>query len=216
MFPGLNVQPGSYVLLETGALNHQGLFFSSGVDRSMWHLDVSPDTGTITLIHGVGPVQHDLRVIGEAGSGMFAVGETVSLVAGEAGQGLVFDRWQGDAEGVEDVFSPNTNLVMGGRSVTVTAIYRPIYEPHDLFVDGGDGSGSYGMNQIIPIAPNAPGPGKRFFRWYGDQGVTNPFSAETTYVMPARESVVKAGFYQPENLVGNRGYHCRTMWFGFK
>ena len=206
---GLNVQPGSYVLLETGALNHQGLFFSSDVDRSMWHLEVTPDTGTITLIHGAGPVQHDLRVIGGAGSGMFAVGETIPLVAGEAGQGLVFDRWQGDVEGVEDVFSPNTNMVMGGRSAKVTAMYRPIYEPHDLFVNGGSGSGSYGMDQIISIAPNAPGPGKRFFRWYGDQGVTNPLSAETTYVMPARESVVKAGFYQPENLVGERGYHCR-------
>ncbi|MEM0965012.1 MAG: Ig-like domain-containing protein [Verrucomicrobiota bacterium] len=206
---GLTVGNGKYVLVNGETITNDGIFFTSNVDRNLWHLEVDSASGDLCLTRGNGPVQHDLLIYGGSGSGMYATGTIVPIQAAAPAPGLVFDTWEGSVEEIDDLFATETTFTMGSGSTTITAIYKPIGTPHTLTVYDGSGQGEYGPEQVIPIQADQSVAGRTFARWLGDSGIADPFSPTTTYTMPNRESVLEAQFYQNECHAGDRGYRAR-------
>lgn len=119
-----------------------------------------------------------LTVDNGSGDGDYFIGDVIPVTADPAPAHYVFDRWTGYTNGVSDVASPSTTLVMPGTSIVVTASYTPIL--YTLSVTDGSGSGSYPYASSIEIG-STPYEGKRFYRWTGDvDTVANVWSATTT------------------------------------
>lgn len=77
---------------------------------------------TVTATYKVAPT-YTLTVEGGTGSGEFAEGQIVDIVANAPAEGYVFDVWVGDTENVADVNSQATTITMPGQAATVTATY---------------------------------------------------------------------------------------------
>lgn len=178
----LNLADGEYEWLRADVLQVDGLFFSDAVDRTMWQLQVDDDLNRIVLIKGAGEAQYDLLVAGGTGSGMYLPGDPIQISAESAAQGLRFDRWEG--AGIADPDEPETIVTMRSTDQLVRAVFVPIHPPHELDVTGGTGSGDYGMDQLVTLMADEPAPGERFYKWEGDSGIADPFSKETSYLMP--------------------------------
>ena len=74
-----------------------------------------------------------LRVINGRGSGNYKAGEEIDVIADVAPSRMrmttgqtVFDKWIGDVEYLEDIWSPRTVLTMPARSVTVEATFKVV------------------------------------------------------------------------------------------
>ncbi len=74
---------------------------------------------------------HTLTVNHGIGSGLYAEGAIVDIVADTAPDGKTFDIWTGDVAGVADIHSASTTLTMPATAVTVTATYRDVIPPID-------------------------------------------------------------------------------------
>ncbi|HYG78185.1 MAG TPA: DUF5060 domain-containing protein [Planctomycetota bacterium] len=73
-------------------------------------------SGTVTT--------YPLTVNSGSGSGNYAAGAAVNIVASAPASGQMFDRWTGDTSGIADVLNPNTTLTMPAAATTVTATYK--------------------------------------------------------------------------------------------
>ncbi|MBR4597088.1 MAG: right-handed parallel beta-helix repeat-containing protein, partial [Opitutales bacterium] len=69
---------------------------------------------------------YSLAVENGAGGGSFAEGEEVSITANAAPDGMVFDKWTGDVENVEDITSPSTTILMPARAVSIAVTYKEL------------------------------------------------------------------------------------------
>lgn len=74
-----------------------------------------------------------LRVINGRGSGNYKAGEEIDVIADDAPSRMhrnatevVFDKWIGDVEYLEDIWSPQTVLTMPARAATVEATYKVV------------------------------------------------------------------------------------------
>jgi hypothetical protein len=67
------------------------------------------------------PKHYNLTVINGTGSGAYAAGEVVHLFADTQAQTEVFDRWDGDAQWIEDAGEWHTRLIMPAHDTTLTA-----------------------------------------------------------------------------------------------
>lgn len=72
---------------------------------------------------------YDLIVENGSGSGQYAAGETVEIVANTALEGQMFDQWIGE-EGVEiaDVSKATTTIIMPEKATKVKAVYKDVAE----------------------------------------------------------------------------------------
>ena len=71
-----------------------------------------------------GASSYALTVNSGTGSGSYAAGSIVELVAASAPSGQEFDRWTGDVGNVANVNAATTTLTMPAADATVTATYR--------------------------------------------------------------------------------------------
>lgn len=70
--------------------------------------------------------EYQVNVTSGTGSGMYAVGDNVSIQADAAPNGQVFDQWTGDVSVLNDVFAANTSFTMPAQNVSLTATYETV------------------------------------------------------------------------------------------
>ena len=73
-----------------------------------------------------GSPSYQLTVNSGSGSGSYAAGSVVDLVANAPPSGQVFDQWTGDIGTVADVNAASTTLTMPAGDATVTASYQAV------------------------------------------------------------------------------------------
>ena len=116
------------------------------------------------------------------GDGWYTNNSPVAISADEPATHYEFDRWTGGTNGVADIFSASTTLIMPSTNVALVATYKPILYP--LTVVNGSGSGGHAYGGLVGISASDFA-GKQFYRWTGDvEFVTSTASATTTVTMP--------------------------------
>jgi len=103
---------------------------------------------------------YTLTVNSGVGGGIYKAGEVIEIEADPPPSGMVFYEWEGDCEGIEDVYSDSTRVTMATSDAEITAGYR-VDLPGDL-----DGSGFVGQGDLDivldqwgngqPSPPNEP------------------------------------------------------------
>ena len=68
-------------------------------------------------------VAFTLTVENGTGSGTYEADDEITIVANEAQDGMVFDKWVGDVENVADVNASTTTIKMPSKNATITATY---------------------------------------------------------------------------------------------
>ncbi len=139
-------------------------------------------------------VTYALTVVNGSGSGEYAAGTTVDIVAYYPTEGMVFDRWSASVGKFGNGFSASTTFTMPAAAVTVTAAYKSgSSATFALIVVNGTGSGEYGAGETVAITADDPPSGMIFNAWAGAT-VDNPAATATTLVMPAAATTVTATY----------------------
>ncbi len=150
---------------------------------------------TVTAAYKEKPVEEFiLTVMDGTGDGTYETGTVVSISAEIAPDGMIFDKWTGQAATIANTNLANTWLTMPESDVTVTATYRqkPV-EKFILNVNSGTGDGEYNAGRIVSIAATPAEEGLMFHRWTGQTAnVANVNIPNTTITMPAGNVQVKA------------------------
>lgn len=123
-------------------------------------------------------------------------GEEVTVYANTI-TGKTFKEWSSDDENVQfaDKTSGTTTFIMPGNDVTIEAVYDDII--YNISVTGGIASSDTAIaGETITIRANEPEEGKSFYRWERSSDVTcaDAKSAETTFVMPAKDVTLEATY----------------------
>ncbi len=134
-----------------------------------------------------------LTITGGTGSGMYAAGTVVGIVADNPPAGQLFDRWTGDTSYLINPALAKTTITMPANNVSLTAAYKSAGVTYPLTVTNGSGSGDYAAGTVVTIAANAAEPGMVFNAWAGAV-VTNASASSTTLVMPAKAAAVAATY----------------------
>ena len=67
--------------------------------------------------------EYELTVNGGTGSGNYSAGTSVQIIAPEVSNGIPFDRWTGDTQYVENIFSSQTSVTLPASNITINATY---------------------------------------------------------------------------------------------
>ncbi|MFW5889760.1 MAG: T9SS type A sorting domain-containing protein [Marinilabiliaceae bacterium] len=67
---------------------------------------------------------YDLEVWYGEGAGLYEEGKNVTLIANDPAEGKEFDKWKGDIEYVDDIYSPETTVTMPAQDILVRAFYK--------------------------------------------------------------------------------------------
>ena len=134
------------------------------------------------------PTQYALSVVNGTGSGSYAAGSVVSILANAAPAGQGFLQWIGT--GLQTPTTAATTFTMPAANAMVTATYYQL-PPVGLTVIGGSGSGTYSPGTSVPIAAAAPASGMTFDHWSG-AAVASTGGLVTSLVMPATPTSVTA------------------------
>jgi len=137
-----------------------------------------------------------------SGGAKYAVGTTVTITAGTAPSGKVFDKWT-SSDGVifADATKATTTFTMPNKAVTVTATFKdavdspPSITKYAVTVEGGSGGGQYAVGATVTITANTVS-GKVFGKWTSSDGVTfaDANKVTTTFTMPAKPVKVTATY----------------------
>ena len=107
---------------------------------------------TVTANYQDAPVvTYALTVVNGTGSGSYAAGASVPLVAGAAATGKVFDKWTATGGTLANATSASTTFTMPAANVAVIATYAALFANGPDFVITG-----------IVLAPERPTVGGRF------------------------------------------------------
>ena len=139
------------------------------------------------------PTNFTLTVQNGSGSGSYAAGTIVPIVAAPAPTGQQFSTWTGSSA-IANPVSASTTITMPAANTTITATYAAIPPPtFSLTVVNGTGTGAYTAGTVVTISANAAPGGQQFAGWTGFT-VANPTSSTTTLVMPATAVTVTATY----------------------
>lgn len=120
-------------------------------------------------------------------------GRLVALLAPEAPDGFVFDKWVGQTSHIDNIHQPSTYLYMPDKAVDVIATYRAAATAKALVVTGGSGDGDYLPGTEVAIKADTAPTGFVFDKWVGQTAqVANVNRPETTLLMPATTVAVEA------------------------
>jgi len=160
---------------------------------------VNMPAGNITLrasYRDAPPTEYVLTVEGGSGSGDYVAGDVVTLSAGLAPAGKVFDQWTGQTARVANVNQPNTTLTMPESAVAVRAVYKDLpAQTFALTVEGGSGDGDYSQGRVISIAAAPAATDEVFDRWIGQTAaIANVNQANTTLTMPGSSVSIEARY----------------------
>ncbi len=150
-----------------------------------------------------------LTVENGSGSGTYAVGATVAIMAAAAPLGLEFNTWDGDIESLANPAVPATTLVMPARAITVRALYRQKVlsvtvingrdagaMPNAVHESTGEPEGAYPAGAFVRIVA-APAPQwQTFDRWASTNGAVfaDSHAPITQFTMPSNSVLVEANF----------------------
>lgn len=139
---------------------------------------------------------YSLTVTGGNGSGRYAAGTKVSIMATGGATGSAFGNWSSSDASVifDDSTKAITTLIMPAKDTTVIANYAGQYR---LEVKYGSGSGSYAAGTKVAISAVEPPAGKKFYRWTSPTtGLTieSSSSTSTTITMPASNATIEATY----------------------
>jgi len=161
----------------------------------------------------------------KSGEGDYAVGEMVTIYAGNAPTGQQFKNWTVTEGGVTLATTETAQFYMPAKDVAVRAEFRQIENdttpttPNDTkykvtvysagIYDGNDksGEGDYAVGEMVTIyAGNAP-TDQQFKNWTTPSGsgvvFTNASSVATTFIMPANAVTVTARFENTSPICNN-------------
>lgn len=156
-----------------------------------------------------------LTIEGGSGSGNYAAGSQVTIIAAAPETGKAFNEWTGDAEAALDAKSASTTVTMPSSAITLTATYIAAEDTtggttgeqdetsYALTITDGSGSGSYEEGQTVTITADAPGGGKVFHKWTGDAGSVSDVTAATATVTMPGSNVNLTATYKAER--GKKG-----------
>ena len=163
------------------------------------------------------PAAYSLTVTNGSGSGTYAAGTVVPIVANTPPAGQEFDQWTGDITGIADVTAASTTYTMGEASAEVIATYKDLPWQYSLTVINGKGSGNYYAGTVVPIVANDPPAGKEFDQWVFDvYRITDIYAASTTYTVGEANAEVMATYKDLPwltviNGTGNGSYTAGTV-----
>lgn len=140
------------------------------------------------------PVVYQLTVTGGNGSGNYEEGTQITLTA-DIPADKDFVKWENDAGAISDPYALTTIYTMPAKDAAVTAVFadKPpaVYQ---LTVIGGSGSNTYEAGTVIELTAAVPEE-MEFESWTNDAGaISNPYTAVTSFTMPASPAVVTAHF----------------------
>lgn len=150
----------------------------------------APSNAIVVPIAG-GAQTYSLTVTNGSGSGNYAAGSVVTIVANSPPSGQQFLNWTGSP--VANANAATTTITMPSASAAVTANYTNVSSKYQLTVNNGAGSGTYNAGTVVTITANAPPAGQVFNNWTG-AAVANANSASTTLTMPAATTSVTANY----------------------
>ena len=144
-----------------------------------------------------------LTVNNGSGSGNYAAGVSVLIIANSPPFGQVFAQWIGDVSGIGNINSANTTFTMWNSNASVTATYKDIPATiYTLTVNNGSGSGNYTAGKLVNISANTPPEGKEFDKWIGDANrIADINNASTIFTMGNTNSTVTAMYKDIETAV---------------
>ncbi|WFB37419.1 right-handed parallel beta-helix repeat-containing protein [Kiritimatiellota bacterium B12222] len=145
---------------------------------------------------------YHLTVTNGSGTGDYASGSVVALVADAAPEGQQFDVWTGDTAGIANTASASTTITVADVALAVTATYKaPIGPVYQLTVTNGSGSGDYASGSVVSLVADAAPEGQVFDVWTGDvSAVADSASASTTVTIADEDLVLSASY---KNIVVN-------------
>ena len=127
-------------------------------------------------------------------------GQTVTITAAEPAADEEFDKWTSD-DGVEfeNANDVQTSFTMPAAAVTVKATYKAktVAEYTVTVIDGVADKATAAKGDVVTITADDRAPSHDFLRWTtSTSGVkfASKLSAETTFVMPAKDVTVKATY----------------------
>lgn len=147
-------------------------------------------SNAVTVQVGGTVASYTLKVANGTGSGSYAAGVSVPIVANSPPPGQTFVNWTGAT--VANPTTASTTLKMPAANTTVTANYSGGVT-YSLTVVNGSGSGSYASGATVAISANAAPAGMVFANWTGAT-VSSSTSANTTLKMPAASATVTANY----------------------
>ncbi|MCL2351037.1 MAG: Ig-like domain repeat protein, partial [Firmicutes bacterium] len=137
----------------------------------------------------------------DTNAGPYAAGTPVSITAGQAPAGQVFDRWTGGNGGAfADVYGMTTTFTMPANAATVTATYKaaPPATYALTVVNGADdtNAGPYTAGTSVSITADPAPAGQVFDRWTGGNGgaFADAYSMTTVFTMPANAATISATY----------------------
>lgn len=143
---------------------------------------------------------------GTADNATVHYGDTVSITAGEAPEGKVFDKWTCETDGITIEFasatSASTTFIMPAGDITVKANYRNVEEApsFEVKVNGGTGAGTYKEGESVTVTANEPEEGKIFKGWKDESG--NIVSTDMSYTFTVSDQMNLTAIYENKSAGG--------------
>ena len=160
---------------------------SSGSIFGFRVLCLMPETYEVTVVKGTADKTEAFE------------GETVTIIADEPAADEEFDKWVGDGVTFADATDEETSFVMPANAVRVTATYKS-KAPQKFTVTVENGvadKATAAKGDVVTITADDRFPSHKLLRWTtATSGVkfADKLSAETTFVMPAKDVTVKATY----------------------
>ena len=114
-------------------------------------LTISMPAADVVLAAEYDQNQHQVTINGGSGSGSYLVGETVTLVADEAGTGKEFTGWEVEegAVSIQNANKQKASFEMPDGELVINAIFKDI--DYEVSVNDGDGSGTYHYGDQVQV-----------------------------------------------------------------
>ena len=181
-----------------------GLTFTSGsaLDVNASFTMPNRDVAITATYEDIPRTSYVVTVNQGSGSGSYAQGETVTIVANTPESGKRFKEWTGANSLTFTSGSATTSratFVMPGDAVTITATYEILLSStYTVTVNNGSGSGSYSQGDTVTIRANPAPSGKQFKEWSGANGLSftsgSASSANAAFAMPSRNVTITATY----------------------
>ena len=141
-----------------------------------------------------GVVTHNVTVTDGTGSGIYAVGVSVTVKANAPAKGKTFDKWTATGVTIANPTSSTVTFDMPDCDVVLTATYKDIIYIVTV-TDGTADKTSVTYGESVTVEASAPAKGKTFDKWTAT-GVTiaNPTSSTVTFDMPDCDVVLTATY----------------------
>ena len=197
-----------------------------GVDLTQENLNFEMPDSYVELTANYTQIICSVTVNNGSGSGEYGVGDLVSIQANDPEYGYVFAGWE-DPNGVltdVDLSSPQLDFAMPNAALDLTAVYTRIM--YSVTVNNGNGSGEYGIGDMVTIQANDPEYGYAFSGWEITNGslADGDLSSSTlTFTMPDSAVELTAQYqeadgeftWQDENGDTYTGYRQAGMLEGY-